>query len=41
MQLVNICELAIERFYKRWVNNVYSEDLQEILDDLVDDLENQ
>ena len=27
-------ELAIERFYKRWVNNVYSEDLQEILDDL-------
>lgn len=33
-------ELAIERFDKRWVNSVYSEDLQEILDGLVDDLEN-
>ena len=32
--------LAIERFDKRWVNSVYSEDLQEILDGLVDDLEN-
>ena len=33
-------ELAIERFDKRWVNSVYSEDLQEILDGLVDDLVN-
>ena len=27
-------ELAIERLYKRWVNSVYSEDLQDILDEL-------
>ena len=33
-------ELAIERFDKRWVNSVYSEDLQEILDELADDLIN-
>ena len=33
-------ELSTERFDRRWVNSVYSEDLQEILDDLVDDLAN-
>ena len=33
-------ELSTERFDRRWVNSVYSEDLQEILDELVDDLAN-